>query len=104
RKSADIAQQADVAVFFAALAAAEVEDAEAAKGEVVANRIGWIECGQSIGDRSRRLPVGGLAVVQAEEGGDAMNVRVDRHDELRRIDERPASGVGGCAAPHPAEI
>src|SRR5256885_9257169 len=34
-EAADVAQQADVAIFFAALAAAEIEDAEASEGQVV---------------------------------------------------------------------
>jgi hypothetical protein len=42
RKAADVAQQANVTVCFAPLAAAEIEDAEAADGEVVADGIGGI--------------------------------------------------------------
>src|SRR5438270_8967638 len=103
RKSARIAQKANVAVFFAPLAAAEIEDAEAAESEVVTDRIGWIEASERVGDLARGLPVGGLARVEAEKGRDAVDVRVDRHQQFRRIDERPDAEVGGSAADHPAE-
>ena len=55
RKAADIAQQANVTVCFAAFAAAEIEDAEAADGEVVADGIGAIELGEAIGERAAAM-------------------------------------------------
>ena len=94
RKSARIAKKTNVAIFFAAFAAAEVEDAETAEREVVADGIGFVEVRELVGDGARSFPVGGFAIVQSEKCGDAMDVRVDRHDELRWIDEGPQPEVG----------
>src|SRR5581483_5867617 len=102
RKAANVAQQADVAILLAALAAAEVEDAEATDGEVVADGVGAIEFGEPVGDGSRRFPVRRLAIADSEKRSDAMHVRVERNDELRRIDEIPNAEVGRGAANHPA--
>src|SRR6476661_6029643 len=89
RKSADVAEQANVAVFLAALAAAEVEDAEAADGEVVADGIAGVEPGQAIGDGASGPPVGALPLRESEERGNAVDVGVERDDQLRRIGEIP---------------
>src|SRR5712692_2150285 len=102
-KAADVAEQADVAILLAPPAAAEVEYSKAADGEVVADRIGGVEFRQAVGDRAGGLPVGGLAVIQSEKRGDAVHVRVERHDQFGRIDEVPDAEVGRVAADHPAE-
>src|SRR5438067_7877962 len=81
-KAADVAQQTNVAVFLAPLAAASVEYSKSADGKVVADRIGGIEFREPVGDRSRGLPIGRFAVVQSEKCRDAMHVRVERHHEL----------------------
>jgi DNA ligase (NAD+) len=56
---------------------------------MILHGVGAVEAGQAVGQRARGLPVGGLAAVEAEEGGDAVDVRVEGNDELGRIDERP---------------
>ena len=94
RKSANVPQKANVAVFLPALAAAKIENSKPADGEVVANRIGRIELRQAVGDLTRALPIGTLAFVETEESRDAMDVSVERNDELRRIDEIPDAEVG----------
>src|ERR1041385_4024476 len=103
REAADVPQQADVAVLLPPLAAAEVEDAEAAEGEGGAGGGGSGEAGQGGSQGARGFPVGALAAVQAEERSDAVDVRVDRHDELGGVDEGPEAEVGRGAADHPAE-
>ena len=59
-----------------------VENAEPAEREVVTHGIGAIESGQAIGECARRFPVGGFTVVESEECGDAVDVRIDRHHQL----------------------
>src|SRR6266487_3738144 len=102
-KAADVAQQANVAVFLAPLAAAEIQYSKPADGKVVTDRIGGIELRKAIGDRARGLPIGRFAIVQPEKRSDAMHVRVERHHELRRIDEIPDAEVRRGAADHPAQ-
>src|SRR5439155_25496864 len=103
REPTDVPQQADVAVLLPPLPAAEMEDAEAAEGEVVADGVGWVELGQAGGEGAGGFPVGALAAVEAEEGGDAVDVRVDRHHQLGGVDEGPEAEVGRRAADHPTE-
>src|SRR6185436_18195332 len=103
RKPARVAEEADVAVLLLLPAAAEVEDAEAAEGEVVADGVGGVEAREAVGEGAGGFPVGRGAVVQAEKRGDAMDVGVDGHQQLRGIDERPEAEVGRRAADHPAK-
>src|SRR5207249_10947586 len=65
RKPTDVAKQADVALFLPPAAAAKIENAQPTNGKVVANRIGFIESRQAIGDPARRLPVVALAALQS---------------------------------------
>src|SRR5205807_2869171 len=87
RKPAYIAEQTDVTVLFAPPAAAEVEDTEAADGEVVADGIGAVEFCEAVSERAGGFPIGGFTVVQAEEGGDPVNVGVERHDQFGWVDK-----------------
>ncbi len=43
RKAADVAQQADVAIRFSPLSAAEIQNAKPANGKVVTDGVGGIE-------------------------------------------------------------
>src|SRR5713226_74814 len=101
-EAANVAQQANVAIFLPSLPAAEVEYSKAANGKVVADRIRGVQLRETVGDRSRGLPVGRLEIVQTEKSRDAVYVRVEWDDQLGRIDEIPDAEVRRGAADHPA--
>ena len=93
----------DTCVYVPPGASFEIENSEAAEGEVVADGVGGVEAGQRRSQGPGGFPVGALAAVEAEERGDAVDVGVDRHDQFGGIDEIPDAEVGRGAADHPAE-
>lgn len=60
--------------------------AEVAEGEVVFDRVVRIEASERSGDLLRRPPTRILPLRQAQVVSDALNMRVDRNDKLRRLD------------------
>ncbi len=83
---------------------ADSEDADAAEGVVVLDRVARVESREARRDLPGRRPVGGPPPGEAEPARDEVDVRVRRDQEPVRRDPRPEAEVEPIPTHHPAQI